>query len=151
MQAAIGHPLTVHGSGGQTRAFIHVRDTVRCIEIALNHPPAAGSKPAVFNQITETHVVRDLAKMVSEITGVDVAYLPNPRREADENDLNVCNDQFLALGLKPTTLSEGLLDECTDIARRYRHRVDPTKIVARSVWRTGMRTSADLVTQLSTV
>ena len=55
MQAAIGHPLTVHGTGGQTRAFIHIRDTVRCIELAITNPPDAGERPRVLNQITETH------------------------------------------------------------------------------------------------
>jgi len=148
MQAAIGHPLTVHGIGGQTRAFIHVRDTVRCIEIALSNPPAAGSKPLVRNQITETHRVLDLAKMIGDMTGTDIAYLPNPRREADENQLSVRNDQFLALGLEPTTLSEGLLDEITQVAAKYRHRVDPRKIIARSVWRAGMETAADIMTEL---
>jgi UDP-sulfoquinovose synthase len=146
MQAAIGHPLTVHGTGGQTRAFIHIRDTVRCIEIAISNPPQAGSRPQVLNQITEVHRVLELAKLVANATGVDIAYLPNPRQEAEENELNVRNDQFLALGLQPTTLSEGLLEECTDIAARYRHRVDPTKIVARSVWRAGMETADDLLT-----
>ena len=80
--------------------------------------------------------------------GVDIAYLPNPRREADENDLVVRNDQFLALGLEPTTLSEGLLDECTEIAKKYRDRADLKKIIARSVWRAGMETSGDLLTEL---
>jgi UDP-sulfoquinovose synthase len=80
MQSAIGHPLTVHGTGGQTRAFIHIRDTVRCIEIALNNPPEPGDKVLVRNQITETHRVRDLAKLINEMTGTEVAYLPNPRR-----------------------------------------------------------------------
>ena len=65
MQAALGHPLTVHGTGGQTRAFIHIRDTVRCVEIALTHPPVRGDRPAVFNQVTETYRVRDLAELVS--------------------------------------------------------------------------------------
>jgi UDP-sulfoquinovose synthase len=138
----------VHGTGGQTRAFIHIRDTVRCIEIALNNPPDAGSKVLVRNQITETHRVLDLAKMIGDMTGTEIAYLPNPRREADENELSVRNDQFLALGLEPTTLSEGLLEEITDIAARYRHRVDPHKIIARSVWRAGMETSADLMTEI---
>ncbi|MEV6012554.1 NAD-dependent epimerase/dehydratase family protein [Streptomyces sp. NPDC051976] len=147
MQAAVGHPLTVHGSGGQTRAFIHIRDTVRCIEIALENPPET-SRPRVFNQITETHRVSDLAQMVSKMTGVEVANLPNPRREQDANELNVRNDQFLALGLEPTTLSDGLFEECTEIAGRYRHRVDPSKIVARSVWRAGMPTAEDLVVRL---
>jgi UDP-sulfoquinovose synthase len=80
--------------------------------------------------------------------GADIAYLPNPRREADQNELSERNDQFLALGLQPTTLSEGLLAECRDVAARYRYRVDPTKIVSRSVWRAGMETAEDLVTEL---
>ncbi|HTZ94662.1 MAG TPA: NAD-dependent epimerase/dehydratase family protein [Streptosporangiaceae bacterium] len=148
MQAAIGHPLTVHGTGGQTRAFIHIRDTVRCIEIAINNPPEAGDKVLVRNQVTETHRLLDLAKMIADMTGGEIAYLPNPRLEADENELIVRNDQFLALGLQPTTLSEGLLEEITDIAGRYRDRVDPHKIIARSVWRAGMETSADLMTEV---
>jgi UDP-sulfoquinovose synthase len=148
MQAAIGHPLTVHGTGGQTRAFIHIRDSVRCIEIALNNPPEPGDKVLVRNQVTETHRLLDLAKMIGDLTGSEIAYLPNPRREAEENDLAVRNDQFLALGLQPTTLSEGLLEEITDIASRYKDRVDPTKIIARSVWRAGMETSDDLMTEV---
>jgi UDP-sulfoquinovose synthase len=148
MQAAIGHPLTVHGTGGQTRAFIHIKDTVRCIEIAIENPPVAGDKPLVRNQMTETHRVLDLAKMISDITDTEIAYLPNPRREAEENELIVRNDQFLALGLEPTTLSEGLLSEVTDIAAKYKHRADLRKIIARSVWRAGMETSEDLMTEL---
>ncbi len=148
MQAAIGHPLTMHGTGGQTRAFIHIRDTVRCIEIALNNPPQAGSKVLVRNQTTETHRLLDLAKMIGDMTGSEIAYLPNPRREADENELIVRNDQFLALGLEPTTLSQGLLEEITEVAAKYRSRVDPRKIIARSVWRAGMETAADLMTEL---
>jgi UDP-sulfoquinovose synthase len=148
MQAAIGHPLTVHGTGGQTRAFIHIRDTVRCVELAISHPPEAGSRVRVLNQITETHRVLDLAKLVGDTMDVEIAYLPNPRREAEENDLVVLNDQFLALGLEPTTLSEGLLEECTEIAARYRHRADLTKIISRSVWKAGMETSGDLLSGL---
>ena len=145
MQAAIGHPLTVHGTGGQTRAFIHIKDTVRCVEIALQNPPAAGSRPMVLNQITETHRVLDLAKLISDITGADIAYLPNPRVEAEANELIVRNDQFLALGLDPTTLSEGLLGEVKEIATKYASRADLRKIIARSVWKAGMETSADLM------
>jgi UDP-sulfoquinovose synthase len=145
MQAAIGHPLTVHGTGGQTRAFIHIRDTVRCIQIALENPPERGEKVKVFNQVTETHRLRELAEMISKFTGVDIAYLPNPRREAAENELNVSREQFLALGLNPTKLSEGLLEEARDIAMRYKDRADTTKIIARSTWRKGMETSPDLV------
>src|SRR6476619_998302 len=124
MQAAIGYPLTVHGTGGQTRAFIHIRDTVRCIEIAITNPPEDPARPRVLNQMTETHRLLDLAKMIADAMGAEIAYLPNPRREAEENDLIVRNDQFLALGLNPTTLSEGLLEEGKEIAYRYRHRDD---------------------------
>jgi len=145
MQAAIDHPLTVHGTGGQTRAFIHIRDTVRCVQIALENPPTMGDKVSVFNQVTETYRVRDLAELISNLTGVKVVNLPNPRREAVENDLNVSRDRFMALGLNPTVLSEGLLEEVRDVAERYRDRVDVTKIMARSVWRKGMETSPDLV------
>jgi UDP-sulfoquinovose synthase len=145
MQAAIGHPLTVHGTGGQTRAFIHIRDTVRCIEIAVTNPPEDSSRVRVLNQMTECHRLLDLAKMIADEMGAEIAYLPNPRREAEENELIVRNDQFLALGLNPTTLSEGLLEEGREIAARYKDRADFTKIIARSVWKAGMETSDDLM------
>ena len=145
MQAAIGHPLTVHGTGGQTRAFIHIRDTVRCVQIALENPSERGDKVMVFNQVTETYRVRDLAELISKLTGATIANLPNPRREAVENDLNVSRDRFMALGLEPTFLSDGLLEEIRDVAQKYADRADVTKIIARSVWRKGMETSPDLM------
>ncbi len=145
MQAAIGHPLTVHGIGGQTRAFIHIRDTVRCIEIALRNPPEHGDKVSVFNQVTETYRVSELAELISKLTGVEIAFLPNPRIEAVENELEVTRERFLGLGLNPTTLSEGLLDETREIGKRYADRADLTKIIARSVWKSGMETSPDLM------
>lgn len=134
IQAAIEHPLTVHGTGGQTRAFIHIQDTVRCIELALAHSPTAGDRVKVFNQMTETHRVRDLAQMVSGLTGAQVAYLPNPRKEAAENDLIVKNDSFLALGLTPTKLADGLLDEVVEVAKKFAHRIDRSRVPAVSAW-----------------
>jgi UDP-sulfoquinovose synthase len=145
MQAAIGHPLTVHGTGGQTRAFIHIRDTVRCIQIALENPPSRGEQVSVFNQVTETYRVIELAELIAKETGVKIANLPNPRKEAVENELNVSRDRFIALGLDSTTLNEGLLEEIRDIANKYSYRADTTKIIARSVWNQGMETSPDLV------
>ncbi|MGV0821153.1 NAD-dependent epimerase/dehydratase family protein [Martelella sp. AMO21009] len=134
IQAAIGYPLTVHGVGGQTRAFIHIQDSVRCIELALNNPPEKNARVEIFNQMTETHRVRDLAKMISEMSGVEIAWLPNPRKEAPENDLIVKNDKFLELGLNPTTLKEGLLGEIVDIAKKYAYRVDRKRVPAVSAW-----------------
>ena len=134
IQAAIGYPLTVHGTGGQTRAFIHIQDSVRCVELALSDSPKAGERVRIFNQMTETHRVRDLAEMIGKMTGAKVAYLPNPRKEADENELIVKNGQFLALGLNPTTLAEGLLSEVVDVAKKFAHRIDRSRVPAVSAW-----------------
>lgn len=134
IQAAIDFPLTVHGTGGQTRAFIHIQDSVRCIELALNEAPKAGDQVRIFNQMTETHRVRDLAELISKLTGAQIAYLPNPRKEAVENDLVVKNDQFLELGLNPITLEEGLLDEVLEVAKKFSYRVDRSRIPAASAW-----------------
>jgi len=139
MQAAVGYPLTVHGTGGQTRAFIHIRDTVRCVQLALENPPANGERVRIINQMTETHRVRDLAKLISKLTGTEIAYVPNPRKEDAENELHVRNDSFLSMGLNPTTLADGLLTEVTDIAKRYAARADLDKIPCTSTWTSANR------------
>ncbi len=128
MQSAVNYPLTVHGTGGQTRAFIHIKDTCRCVELAIKNAPAHGERVMIMNQMTETHRVNDLAKMIADLTGTEIAYLPNPRNEAAENELHVMNDNFLALGLNPTRLAEGLVSEITEIAEKYATRCDMSRI-----------------------
>lgn len=135
MQASVDYPLTVHGTGGQTRAFIHIQDTVRCIQIAIENPPNIGERVQILNQMTETHRVRDLAELISELTGARIDYVKNPRNEADENELYVQNEQFLSLGLKPTTLNQGLMVEVSEISKKYASRANLDKIPCISLWK----------------
>ena len=134
MQAAIGYPLSVHGTGGQTRAFIHIKDSVKCVQLALENPPKPGERVKIFNQMTESHQVGELAKKVASLTGADINYLPNPRNEAVENDLIVDNKCFIELGLNPTTLDNGLLEEVVEVAKKYSNRCDLNRIPCVSSW-----------------
>jgi UDP-sulfoquinovose synthase len=138
-QAAIGMPMTVHGSGRQTRAFINIQDTVRCVQLAVENPPSRGDRVNILNQMTETHRLIDLANLISTLTGATLDHVPNPRAEADENDLNVRNDRFLSMGLDPITLETGLLQEIAEIPKRYVHRCDVSKIPCRSAWNNDRR------------
>lgn len=143
MQSAVGHPLTVHGTGGQTRAFIHIRDTANCVRLAIENPPAKGDRVEIFNQVTEVHTVHDLAKMISEKTGAEIRYYENPRKEAAENNLVVAFDKFLDLGLDPITLDDGLFEEVRSIASKYKDRCDMGKVVSTSAWRNDMTIDRD--------
>ncbi len=134
MQAAIGYPLSVHGTGGQTRAFIHIKDSVKCVQLALENAPKSGERVKIFNQMTESHQVGELAKKVASLTGADINYLPNPRNEAVENDLIVDNKCFIELGLNPTTLDNGLLEEVVEVAKKYSNRCDLKRIPCVSSW-----------------
>lgn len=134
MQAAVGYPLTIHGTGGQTRAFIHIQDTVHCIEIALKEAPTQGERVKIFNQMTEIHTVRNLANIIAQQANAEINFIPNPRNEDDENELHVSNDQFLGHGLQPITLEKDVLEEVTDIAKKYSSNCNKEKIPCVSFW-----------------
>ncbi|MBJ7899423.1 MAG: NAD-dependent epimerase/dehydratase family protein [Cyanobacteria bacterium RI_101] len=139
IQAAIGHPLTVYGKGGQTRGLLDIRDTVRCIELAIANPADPGQF-RVFNQFTELFSIGDLANMVQkagEALGlkVEVNHLENPRVELEEHYFNAKNTKLLDLGLQPHYLSDSLLDSLLNFATKYKHRVDQNHILPTVTWR----------------
>ena len=139
VQAALGKPLTVYGKGGQTRGFLDIRDTLRCIEIAIQSPPRAGEY-RVFNQFTEQFSVLDLANLVQQIgnrKGLDVTinHLPDPRVEAEQHYYNAKHTKLLDLGLIPHKLSDVLLDSLMDVVVRYRDRVREDTLLPQVNWR----------------
>lgn len=134
VQAELGYPLTVHGTGGQTRAFIHIKDSVKCVELAITNPPKRGEKVKIFNQMAETRCLKDLADLISKQSGAQLAFVPNPRNEAPDNALMVKNDKFKALGWEPITLDEGLMAEVRDITSKYGHRCNIERIPCKSLW-----------------
>ncbi|AFZ12069.1 UDP-sulfoquinovose synthase [Crinalium epipsammum PCC 9333] len=139
IQAAIGHPLTVYGTGGQTRAFLDIRDTVRCVELAIANPAQKGEF-RVFNQFTEQFSVGDLALTVKKAgnalgLNVEINHLENPRVEKEEHYFNAKNTNLLDLGLQPHYLSDSLLDSLLNFAMKYHYRVDQNQILPKVSWR----------------
>jgi len=139
IQAALGHPLTVYGRGGQTRGFLDIRDTVRCVELSCLYPAAAG-ECRVFNQFTEQFSVLDLARMVqteSRKLGlkVEIDHLKNPRVEASDHYYNARHSKLVDLGLEPHLLSDSMLDSLIHFAVKYRDRADPSVFLPQVDWR----------------
>jgi UDP-sulfoquinovose synthase len=139
IQAAVGHPLTVYGKGGQTRGFLDIRDTVRCVELAIANPADPGQF-RVFNQFTEMFSVGDLAVMVKNAgthldIDVDINHLDNPRVELEQHYFYAKNTCLLSLGLQPHYLSDSLIDSLLNFASKYKHRVDEKQILPKVSWR----------------
>ena len=139
IQAAVGHPLTVYGKGGQTRGFLDIRDTVRCVEIACLQPANPG-ECRVFNQFTEQFSVLELAQMVQEGSkklglNAQIDHLPDPRVEAESHYYNAKHSKLVDLGLRPHLLSNSLLDSLVNIAVEYRDRVDHSLFLPQVNWR----------------
>jgi UDP-sulfoquinovose synthase len=139
VQAAAGHPLTVYGKGGQTRGFLDIRDTVRCIELACLNPAKPG-ECRVFNQFTEQFSVLELAELVrtaGQKLGMQVAieHIPGPRVESEEHYYNAKHSRLIDLGLQPHYLSDSLLDSLMNIAIRYQDRIDTSLFLPQVQWR----------------
>jgi UDP-sulfoquinovose synthase len=139
VQAAAGHPLTVYGKGGQTRGFLDIRDTVRCIEIACLNPAKAG-ECRVFNQFTEQFSVLELAEMVQAAgwklgMRVEIEHCTAPRVEAEEHYYNAKHSKLIDLGLQPHYLSDSLLDSLMNIAIQFRDRIDTSLFLPQVQWR----------------
>ena len=153
VEAAVGHPLTVYGKGGQTRGFLDIRDTVRCVELAILNPPEQGEF-RVFNQFTEEFSVGQLAEMVVDAAGKlgiegRIEHVPNPRVELEEHYYNAKCTKLLDLGLEPHYLSDSLLDSLLNIALEHRERVDQEAIMPRVGWRTGHAGQPDVTSSLA--
>ena len=116
-QAASGNNLTVYGTGGQKRAFIHIQDTANCIKLAIENP-TDGKKVRIFNQVSEVRSVLELANIISDKYGSTINYIENPRKELAENDLEVSNAGLKSLGFEPITLNESLIDDVKFIAEK---------------------------------
>ena len=141
VQAVIGHPLTVYGKGGQTRGFLNIRDTLRCVELAAENPAELGDF-RVFNQFTEQFRVRELAELVAKSAAelgyeVEIQQFPNPRVESEEHYYNPVHTKLLDLGLEPNYLGEELVRSMLKIIERHKERVIERAIVPRTRWKPG--------------
>jgi len=132
-QAATGNDITVYGTGGQTRAFIHIQDTANCVKLAIENPPTK-DKVRIFNQVSEVKNVKQLALLCAEAYGAEVLYLTNPRKELKENELEVDNTGLCSLGFEPITLSQSLVDDIAFIAEQAKDNFNPDNILTSPKW-----------------
>lgn len=145
VQAAIGHPMTVYGKGGQTRGFLDIRDTVRCIELAVLNPADKGEM-RVYNQFTEQFSVNDLVEIVSkgaESIGLkpEVISVPNPRFELEEHYYNAKHSKLEELGLQPHLLNDSVVETLLKFAVDYKDRVKRELVMPAVKW---SETSSDI-------
>jgi UDP-sulfoquinovose synthase len=138
VQAAIGHPLTVYGKGGQTRGYLNIRDTIQCIALASSTPADPGEL-RVFNQFTELFSVLELAERVKAAANhlgwdVTIDHAPNPRIEAEDHYYNAVHSGLLALGLQPRLLNEELIDTMLDKIKAHEDRIDAATLVQGVLW-----------------
>jgi UDP-sulfoquinovose synthase len=134
VQAAINHPLTVYGIGGQKRAFIHIEDTAKCVSLAINTPSKNKKKVRIFNQVSEVRSVMELASIINEKYKVDIHLHDNPRKELNQNELKVSNEGLKSLGFEPITLNDGLIEDVKFIADEVKCNVDIRNLLNSPKW-----------------
>ena len=122
IEAAINYPLTIHGTGEQTRAFIHLSDSIKCLELAMSNPPNQNERVRIFNQLSETKSIISLAKNIERITNCKIDFLDNPRNEAKKNELEAKNDSLIKLGFEPKLLNDEMLEDLLNFAKQYSNR-----------------------------
>lgn len=128
LQAALGKPISVYGTGEQTRAFIHMEDVLKCIEGALAAPPARGARVHVVNQIAECMSINDLAKLFSQLSESEIRHMPSPRSEPEQNDLSASNQGVIEFGVRPTLVSRSNASDLIKFARRYANFADSDQL-----------------------
>lgn len=133
-QSANGHPLTVYGTGGQSRAFINIADTARCVQLAIENPPVQNTRVRIFNQVSEVRSVRELAEILRQQWGAEVRIVDNPRKELAENDLEVSNAGLRSLGFEPITLSESMIEDVRFLAEAARPHFQSTNVMTSPKW-----------------
>lgn len=133
-QAAADVPLTIYGTGGQKRAFIHIEDTANCVSLAVENPPENVDKVRIFNQVSEVRSVKELAEIISEQYGAEVKYYDNPRKELAENDLSVSNDGLRSLGFEPILLTTALIDDVKFIAQSVSANLKKSNVMTSPKW-----------------
>jgi len=142
----LGRPLTVYGKGGQTRGFLNIRDTLQCVELAVETPADAGDF-RVFNQFTEQFSVGQLADLVVASAAeldleVEIEHMENPRVELEEHYYNAVHDKLLALGLEPALLGDELVRSMLKAIESNRDRIDPSVIEPHTSWKSGREADA---------
>lgn len=133
-QAAADVPLTIYGTGGQKRAFIHIEDTANCVSLAAENPPTNTDKVRIFNQVSEVCTVRELAEIISKQYGGSIAYHENPRKELPANDLAVSNEGLRSLGFEPILLNVSLIDDVKFIAEKVKGNLNKSNVMTSPKW-----------------
>ena len=139
VQAISGVPLTVYGEGGQTRGYLNLIDTLQCVRLAADNPPAS-SELKIYNQFTETFTVNQLAELIQKVgsdlgLAVQIQSIQNPRKEMEEHYYNPTHSGLTDLGLQPHFMTHEVVKNMIITLSNYKDRISPEKIMPRVAWK----------------